>query len=97
MHPQCSNCGTCSTVVLASVKRQTTSLFFGGITVCLEQARQPFLQREQVLRVMKLTEMRNVLKIGSFFPSNIDFMCHVIPPGKLYLALKTTDAFEGLS
>ena len=84
-------------VILASVKWQTAIVYLDDVIVFSTDIGQHVHQVDRVLRLMSEAGMTLKLKKCFFFCDKIDYLGHVISPGKLEVASKTTEAIKGLS
>lgn len=83
-------------VIFVSAKWQFTILFIDSIIIYSRSPHQHLEHIEEFLRLLKDAGMTSELKKCYFFCECIGYLSHVIAPGKLQVARKTTEAITAV-
>lgn len=83
-------------VVIATVKCSKVIVFIDAITIFLETLKKYPRHIEEAVKLLNNTEMTIKLKKCSVFSDNINYLHHVIAPGKLHIATENTRATKTL-
>lgn len=83
-------------VILSQVKRQYALVYLDEVTVFSKSVEQHVDHVSAVLSIFKDARVSLKLMKCSFFTDYVEYLGHIIRPGKLQVAEKTTEPFEGL-
>lgn len=83
-------------VILAIVKWQNALVSIDTTIIILKTPQKYLQHNEEVLKLLKNAGMLTMSKKFSYFSETIDNLCHVIAPGTLHVATRTTETIEAL-
>lgn len=83
-------------VILSTIRWQYALVYLDDVIVYSRSIEAHLDHVYSVLQLLKDAGVTLQLKKCQFFTDNVDYLGHVIRPGKLQVADKTTEAIEGL-
>ena len=80
--------------ILSALRWQTCLIYLDDVIVFSKDTKEHIAYVDQVLTLLRQAGVSLKLKKCEFFQPKVDYLCHVINPGKLAVATENTKAFE---